>query len=56
VLRWIKAYPSELPGGVIAKKMRDETMRRLVKCYGDNHGYCPDRHEIYCVTGHSLDF
>jgi hypothetical protein len=56
VLRRIKAYTSEPPRGVIAKKVRDEAMRCLVKCYGDDHGYGPDRREIYYVTAHSLAF
>src|SRR3974377_2184442 len=29
-------------------------MRCLMKCYGDDHGYRPDRREIYCVTAHSF--
>jgi len=41
-------------GALIAKKVRDEAMRCLMKCYGDDHGYRPDRREIYCVTAHSF--
>jgi len=43
-------------GALIAKKVRDEAMRCLMKCYGDDHGYRPDRRKIYYVTAHSLDF
>ena len=55
VLRGIKAYTPEPPCGVIAKKAGDEAMRCLMKRYGDDHGYRPDRRKIYYVTAHSLD-
>jgi hypothetical protein len=55
VLRWVEACTPEPPGGVVAKKIGHETMRCLMKCYGDDHGYRPDRHEINCITSHSLD-
>jgi hypothetical protein len=52
----IKADTSEPPRGVVAKKIRDEAMRGLMKRYGDDHRYRPDRRQIYCVTAHSFGF
>jgi len=52
----IKADASEPPCSIVAKKVRDETMRSFVKRYGDDHGYGPDGRQIYCVTAHSFDF
>jgi hypothetical protein len=43
VLGRIEADTAKAPGCIIAEKVRDEAVRGLMKCYGDDDRYRPDR-------------
>jgi hypothetical protein len=52
MLEWVEAHAPEPPGRIVAKEVRDEAMRGLVKSDRDNHRKGPNRDEVDGVTGH----
>jgi hypothetical protein len=46
VLERVEGDPAALPGGVVAERVRDKTMRRLVEGDGDDQRHDPDREVV----------